>query len=77
MTGLSSQEWSDHFDLNPALEKAFFAMVQRNQQLFFASSTRYSTQAFLRRQLGRRFAPINTPIYQGFSAAREALDTEA
>lgn len=64
----------DHFDLNPALEKAFFAMVQRNQQLFFESSTRYSTQAFLRRQLGRRFAPINTPIYQGYQDARAALN---
>jgi propionate CoA-transferase len=63
----------DNFDLNPALEKDFLAMVSYNQEQFFLSSTRYSTQAFYRRQLGLQFKAVNTPVYPGFAEAKEAL----
>jgi propionate CoA-transferase len=45
----------DHFDLGPDAAETFFAMVRRNEERFFLSSTRYSTNAFLRRQFGRGF----------------------
>ncbi|MBF2052584.1 MAG: acyl CoA:acetate/3-ketoacid CoA transferase [Candidatus Sericytochromatia bacterium] len=47
----------DHFDLNPALEKAFFEMAAENQRHYFSSATRYSTQAFWRRRFG--------PVFEG------------
>jgi propionate CoA-transferase len=45
----------DNFDLGPDAADPFFAMVRRNEERFFLSSTRYSTNAFLRRQFGREF----------------------
>ncbi len=45
----------DNFEVSPAAADEFFKMVGRNEERFFLSSTRYSTNAFLRRQLGRQF----------------------
>lgn len=66
----------DNFQLNPSQEKAFLDMIAYNQAQFFLSSTRYSTQAFFRRQLGQRFKAVNTPVYPGFAEARQALAEE-
>lgn len=49
----------DYFDLNPALEKAFFEMAAENQRLYFSSATRYSSQAFWRRRFGQVFAELS------------------
>jgi len=45
----------DNFELGHDATDPFFAMVRRNEERFFLSSTRYSTNAFFRRQLGREF----------------------
>jgi propionate CoA-transferase len=45
----------DNFELGSAAEPRFFQMV-RDHERYFLSSTRYSTDAFLRRKLGRAFA---------------------
>jgi len=50
----------DNFDLNPALEKAFFEMAADNQARYFRSATRYSTQAFLRRRFGTHFSSLQS-----------------
>jgi propionate CoA-transferase len=58
----------DNFELSPAAADEFFAMVNRNQERFFLSSTRYSTNAFLRRQFGRQFSDYD--LYANFSGDR-------
>lgn len=65
----------DNFNLNPNASEAFFAMVKRNQAKYFLSSTRFSTHAFYRRQLGENFARANLPqrIYHSFDEARRGL----
>jgi propionate CoA-transferase len=55
----------DNFDLGPAAADPFFAMVRSNEERFFLSSTRYSTNAFFRRQLGREFTEHD--LYGNFS----------
>jgi propionate CoA-transferase len=55
----------DNFDLGPDAADPFFAMVRRNEERFFRSSTRYSTSAFFRRQLGREFTEHD--LYANFS----------
>jgi propionate CoA-transferase len=40
-------------------------MVRSNEERFFLSSTRYSTNAFFRRQLGREFTEHD--LYANFS----------
>ena len=55
----------DNFDLGPDAADPFFAMVRRNEERFFLSSTRYSTNAFFRRQLGRGFTEHD--LYANFS----------
>ena len=44
------------------------AMVKRNEERFFVSTTRYSTSAFFRRQFGREFD--RRDIYANFSEGR-------
>lgn len=65
----------DNFNLNPRAADDFFAMVKRNQERYFISSTRYSTNAFFRRQLGEDFARAELPqtIYNSFDEARKRL----
>ncbi len=55
----------DNFDLGPDAADPFFAMVRSNEERFFLSSTRYSTNAFFRRQLGREFTEHD--LYANFS----------
>jgi len=65
----------DNFNLNPAAADAFYAMVRRNTERYFLSSTRYSTNAFFRRLLGARLEGIDMPqaVYRNYAEAREAL----
>jgi propionate CoA-transferase len=63
----------DNFDLGPDAADTFFAMVKRNEERFFLSSTRYSTSAFFRRQFGREFNERD--IYPNFSEDRRGRST--
>ena len=65
----------DNFHLNPSASEAFFAMVKHNQEQYFLSSTRYSTNAFFRHQLGQQFteAHLEQRIYGSFDEARAHL----
>jgi propionate CoA-transferase len=58
----------DNFDLAPDAADTFFAMVKRNEERFFITTTRYSTSAFFRRQFGREFNKRD--IYANFSEDR-------
>lgn len=66
----------DNFNLNPAAADAFFAMVRSNQEKYFLSHSRYSTNAFFRHQLGEDFSRANMEqrIYPSFDDARKGLD---
>jgi len=64
----------DNFSLGPDASEAFFSMVRRNEERYFLSSTRYSTNAFFRRQLGGQFEEANLQhrIYATFGEARSS-----
>jgi len=64
----------DNFSLGPEASEAFFNMVRRNEERYFLSSTRYSTNAFFRRQMGGHFEAANLrhQIYPSFSEARSS-----
>lgn len=66
----------DNFNLNPVAADAFFAMVRRNQEKYFLTHSRYSTNAFFRHQLGEEFARANMEqrIYPSFDEAHQSLD---
>jgi len=65
----------DNFRLGPLAADRYWEMVRHNQERYFASSTRYSTNAFYRRQLGHRFARANLTqrIYSSFEEAKSHL----
>ncbi|WP_216863620.1 acyl CoA:acetate/3-ketoacid CoA transferase [Candidatus Chloroploca mongolica] len=65
----------DNFNLNPNAADAFYAMVRHNTERYFLSSTRYSTHAFFRRQLGASLEvmQMSQEIYRSFDEAREGL----
>jgi propionate CoA-transferase len=65
----------DNFDLGPAARDTFFAMVKHNEDCYFLSSTRYSTDAFFRHQLKEDFAEaeLEQRIYRNFDEARKSL----
>ena len=65
----------DNFDLSPAARDTFFAMVKHNEDRYFLSSTRYSTDAFFRHQLKEDFAEaeLEQRIYRNFDEARKSL----
>jgi propionate CoA-transferase len=65
----------DNFDLAPAARDTFFAMVKHNEDSYFLSSTRYSTDAFFRHQLKEDFAEaeLDQRIYRNFDEARKSL----
>ncbi len=54
-------------------------MVREHERRYFLSSTRYSTDAFLRRKLGRAFADakLSQPIYRNFEESTHALHEDA
>ncbi|MDP9396905.1 MAG: acyl CoA:acetate/3-ketoacid CoA transferase, partial [Actinomycetota bacterium] len=55
----------DNFFLSPEAADEFFRMVRHNEERYFLSSTRSSTNAFFRRQLGRGFREHH--LYGNFS----------
>jgi len=63
----------DNFNLNPSAADAFFAMVRRNQEKYFDSYSRYSTNAFFRHKLGQQFAraDLEARIYRSFDEAEQ------
>lgn len=65
----------DNFTLSDEAGEAFFDMVRRNTERYFLSSTRYSTNAFFRRRLGRQFTDehLQQQVYGNFSEARAGL----
>jgi propionate CoA-transferase len=65
----------DNFNLGPPARDTFFAMVKHNEDDYFLSSTRYSTDAFFRHQLGEDFAEadLGQRIYRNFDEARKSL----
>ena len=65
----------DNFNLSPLAGPAFFAMVEHNRKHYFLSSTRYSSNAFFRHQLGETFAAANLAqtIYPSFEQAKQGL----
>lgn len=65
----------DNFFLAPSAHDTFFAMVKHNEDAFFLSSTRYSTDAFFRHQLSEEFAEadLDQRIYRNFDEARKSL----
>ncbi len=65
----------DNFGLGPAARDTFFAMVKHNEDNYFLSSTRYSTDAFFRHQLKEDFAEadLGQRVYRDFDEARESL----
>jgi len=69
----------DNFELGRTAAGRFFAMVREHDRRYFLSSTRYSTDAFLRRKLGRAFADarLSQTIYRSFEESTHALDTNA
>jgi propionate CoA-transferase len=68
----------DNFEVLPPAEPGFLAMVQHNQQ-YSLSRTRYSTNAFFRRQLGQLFttASLQHGLYGSFAEAYAALTHDA
>jgi propionate CoA-transferase len=65
----------DNFHLGPAARDTFFAMVKHNEDEYFLSSTRYSTDAFFRHQLKEEFteADLGQRIYRNFDEAQKSL----
>ena len=65
----------DNFELRRAAAPRFFEMVRAHEREYFLSATRYSTDAFLRRKLGRAFgqARLSQQIYRSFEEATQAL----
>ena len=65
----------DNFELHPSAAATFFEMAKHNKENYFLSSTRYSTNAFFRHQLGQHFAQADLAqrIYRSFDEAREGL----
>jgi propionate CoA-transferase len=69
----------DNFELGRPATPRFFEMVREHERRYFLSSTRYSTDAFLRRKLGRAFAEarLSQQIYHSFEDATDALREHA
>jgi propionate CoA-transferase len=69
----------DNFELGRAAAPRFFEMVREHDRSYFLSSTRYSTDAFLRRKLGRAFADarLSQTIYRSFEEGTHALGAHA
>jgi propionate CoA-transferase len=68
----------DNFALGPAATESFSAMVARNNERYFTSSTRHSTNAFFRRQLAGHLvrAKLERTVYRDLQAAKDGLRRE-
>jgi len=64
----------DNFEVLPSVAPAFFEMIEDNEK-YILSRTRYSTNAFFRRRLGRQFteARLEQRLYRTFSDARAGI----
>jgi propionate CoA-transferase len=64
----------DNFFLGPRAKDTFFEMIEHNEDNYFLSSTRYSTNAFSRHQLRESFstADLEQRIYRDFGDARSS-----
>jgi len=69
----------DNFELGRAAAPRFFEMIREHERRYFLSSTRYSTDAFLRRKLGRAFADarLSQTIYSSFEESTHAKPRDA
>ena len=69
----------DNFELGRGAAPRFFEMVREHERRYLLSSTRYSTDAFLRRKLGRAFADarLSQTIYRSFEESVHALGEHA
>ena len=69
----------DNFELGASAAPRFFEMVRNHERRYFLSSTGYSTNALLRRKLGRAFtdARLSLQIYPNFEEATNALHEDA
>jgi len=68
----------DNFELAPAAAETFFEIARRNTEHNTESLTRYSTNAFYRRQLGREFTArsLSHSLYGSFADARAGLGSD-
>ena len=69
----------DNFELGRAAAAPFFELARELDRRYFLSSTRYCTDAFLRRRLGRAFAEasLSRTIYRSFEESTHALGIDA
>ena len=65
----------DNFELGARRRRASSRWSGEHERRYFLSSTRYSTDAFLRRKLGRAFADarLSQTIYRSFEEGTHAL----
>ena len=68
----------DNFEVSDDAAADFFSMVRHNSEQYFLSLTRYSTNAFYRRQLREQFtrASLSQQIYPSFADARARLSDQ-
>jgi propionate CoA-transferase len=66
----------DNFELGREAAPRFFEMVREHEERYLRSATRYSTDALLRRKLGRAFADagFSQTIYRSFDESARALE---
>jgi len=66
----------DNFRLAPAAADRYWAMIRHNTTHYLSSTTRYSTNAFFRHQLGETFsaARLDGHVYRSFDEAVHHLD---
>jgi propionate CoA-transferase len=66
----------DNFRLAPAAADRYWAMIRHNTTHYLSSTTRYSTNAFFRHQLGETFsqASLDGHVYRDFDEAVHHLD---
>jgi propionate CoA-transferase len=64
----------ENFFLAPAVEKAYFEMVERNHQKYYTDSVRYSSDAFFRRKSGGRFQAAHAHLASSFAEALDELE---
>jgi len=69
----------DNFWLAPAAADRYWAMIRHNTTHYLSSTTRYSTNAFFRHQLGERFslARLDGHVYRSFDEAVHHLEPPA
>lgn len=65
----------DNFELTASAAEKFLAIARRNTEQNTESLTRYSTNAFYRRRLGREFATrsVSHSFYGSFADARAGV----